>query len=143
MKKLLLALTAVIITAMGVYAAGDLARVPATVASYPGSPMAIQQYVPTAQGTVASLGTGGATVHQNVTVTSLTAIRAQGVNASTGAGVAIKYRIGGFTTGTETSYSQLPTTGDVIWVGPAVTTIGFQAYSTATTLNLQYTKQSP
>jgi hypothetical protein len=80
---------------------------------------------------VLALGTKGKV---NVDTTSLTCLSVTATNGTTSTAVAIKARPGGFTTGLETDWELVPTTGRTFWVGNN-TSIGFQAFSTATAVS--------
>ena len=129
MKRIMLALGALLITAASVYALGGLTNTPPNI--FPQN--AIQQF--TATGTFyKSLGTGGQAAFANISTTTLAALRPIGYTGGPAVpvAVAVKYRVGGFVTGRENDFNILPSTGGDIWVGPNVNKIGFKAISTAT-----------
>lgn len=116
-------------------ATGDLLRTPGNIVNQ----VPIQQCAPT--GTVyKAVGTGSKGSFANYTTTNISCLEVVGTTA-TGAvpvPVALKYRYGGFSTGHETDFMVLPSTGGRIWPGLGVTKIGFMPYSTATTPTTAY-----
>jgi len=138
-RSAILSVISVLLVTGALYAAGDLLRIPDNFASYPGSPMPIQQCAPTT-GVYKSVGTGSKGSFANYSVASVTCLDVVGTTA-TGAipvPVALKYRYNGFTTGKEKDFMILPTTGGRIWAGNGVKKIGFMPYSTATTPTTAY-----
>jgi len=128
MKKIALAVMAVFIVSGIVFAAGDLFRTPGNFANQ----TAIQQCAPTT-GVYKAVGTGSKGSFANYSVASVACLEVVGTTA-TGAvpvPVALKYRYGGFTTGKETDFMVLPTTGSRLWPGNGVTKIGFMPYSSS------------
>lgn len=126
MKKILFLVIAVFAFCATAYAGNVNGRLPLDGSGN----HAIQGFSPSAT-YVKSIGTGGKAVFKNFTTSGFTAAR---YTARSAAGVAtsVKVRPGGFSTGTETDY--FVSSGDVDWAPSGK--IGFQAYSTATLINV-------
>lgn len=123
MKKLFLAVAAVMIVSGVVYATGDLLRTPGAIFNQ----VPIQQFAPTA---IQSKTIGTKNAYKNFSTSSLTALKYQGLlSTPTSTAQALKVRVGGFVTGDETDY--VVSTGDTLWMGLGVTKVGFGCFSTA------------
>jgi hypothetical protein len=123
----IIASLAVTATAVIAYATGSLEHTQGVLYSS-GDP--IQQCSPQATLPAKTLGTK---YFANYTTASLNCMDVYGYTGtqSAPAQVPIKFRIGGFVTGTETDFGIVNATGKILWPASGVTKIGFQAISSA------------
>lgn len=126
-RILIIAILAVALSVVIAYATGSLEHTQGVLYSS-GDP--IQQCSPQNTLPAKKLGTK---YFANYTTASLNCMDVQGYTGtqSVPTQVAVKYRIGGFVTGTETDFGIVNANGKILWPASGVTKIGFQAISSA------------